>query len=69
MDKISRPVLIGHPAATAKGALVESVPRKVDMELRRSPVPQTDTGIRDEYSKARRLNLSKELGKLTPYLR
>ncbi len=69
MDEISRPVLIGHPEATADGALVESVPRKVDTELRGSPVPQTDTGIRDEYSKARRLNLSKELGKLTPYLR
>ena len=36
---------------------------------RRAPVPQTDTGIRDEYSKARELNLSKELGKLAPYLR
>ena len=33
------------------------------------PVPQTDTGIRDEYSKARELNLSKELGKMAPYLR
>ena len=33
------------------------------------PVPQTDTGIRDEYSKARGLNLLKELGKLAPYLR
>ena len=33
------------------------------------PVPQTDTGIRDEYSKARELNLLKELDKLTPYLR
>ena len=33
------------------------------------PVPQTDTGIRDEYSKARELTLPKELGKLTPYLR
>ena len=35
----------------------------------RLPVPQTDTGIRDEYSKARELNLSKELGKMAPYLR
>ncbi len=48
---------------------MDVVPRKVDGELRRLPVPQTDTGIRDEYSKALRLNLSKELGKLTPYLR
>ena len=35
----------------------------------RLPVPQTDTGIRDEYSKARELNLPKELGKIAPYLR
>ena len=35
----------------------------------RLPVQQTDTGIRDEYSKARELNLSKELGKMAPYLR
>ena len=35
----------------------------------RLPVPQTDTGIRDEYSKARELNLSKELGKIALYLR
>ena len=35
----------------------------------RLPVPQTDTGIRDEYYKARELNLSKELGKMAPYLR
>ncbi len=33
------------------------------------PVPQTDTGIRDEYSKARELTLSKELGNFAPYLR
>ena len=33
------------------------------------PVPQTDTGIREEYSKARELNLPKELGKMAPYLR
>lgn len=33
------------------------------------PVPQTDTGIRDEYSKARESNLLKELGKMAPYLR
>ena len=44
--------------------------RKFRQEKRGSvPVPQTDTGIRDEYSKARGLNLSKELGKLAPYLR
>ena len=48
--------------------LVKKLPRKVYWELCESPVPQTDTGIRDEYSKARELNLSKELGKLIPYL-
>ena len=34
-----------------------------------SPVPQTYTGIREEYSKARELNLPKELGKMALYLR
>ena len=32
-------------------------------------VPQTDTGARDEYSKALERTLEKELGKLPPYLR
>ena len=45
------------------------LPRKVSLLVFRLPVPQTDTGIRDEYSKARELNLLKELGKLAPYLR
>ena len=30
------------------------------------PVPQTDTGGRDEYSKANGRRVVKELGKLTP---
>ena len=45
------------------------VPRKANYLLCKRPVPQTDTGIRDEYSKARELTLLKELGKLAPYLR
>ena len=45
------------------------LPRKASELLCWSPVPQTDTGIRDEYSKARGLTLSKELGKFAPYLR
>ena len=45
------------------------LPGKTSLGGCRVPVPQTDTGIRDEYSKARELNLLKELGKLTPYLR
>ena len=32
-------------------------------------VPQTDTGGRVEYTKARERNLVKELGNLAPYLR
>ena len=40
------------------------LPRKASLLAIRALVPQTDTGIRDEYSKARELNLSKELGKL-----
>ena len=43
--------------------------RTAKKSLHIKPVPQTDTGIRDEYSKARELNLSKELGKFAPYLR
>jgi hypothetical protein len=58
-----------HCKATAEWVLVEWVPRKGSGALCRSLVPQTDTGIRDEYSQARELNLSKELGKLAPYLR
>ena len=30
------------------------------------PVPQTDTGRRDEYSKANGRRVVKELGKITP---
>ena len=43
--------------------------RKASSGVYKAPVPQTDTGIRDEYSKARELSLSKELGKFAPYLR
>ena len=45
------------------------LPGKTSFVVYGVPVPQTDTGIRDEYSKARELNLLKELGKLAPYLR
>ena len=69
MVQSHRPVMIGHCKATAAWACEATVPRKALKLLRRSPVPQTDTGIRDEYSKARELTLSKELGKLAPYLR
>ena len=55
--------------ATADVASVKKLPRKASGLLCGPPVPQTDTGIHDEYSQARGLNLSKELGKLAPYLR
>ena len=45
------------------------LPRKASKLQLNKTVPQTDTGGRDEYSKARESNLSKELGKLVPYLR
>ena len=45
------------------------LPGKASLLVRSPPVPQTDTGIRVEYTKARELNLSKELGKFAPYLR
>ena len=41
------------------------LPRKASSEVR-VPVPQTDTGRREENSKARGRTLVKELGKMTP---
>ena len=38
------------------------LPGKASLGVDRVPVPQTDTGIRDEDSKARELHLLKELG-------
>ncbi len=55
--------------ATAEGDLLKLFSGKGTRIIYHLPVPQTDTGIRDEYSKARELNLSKELGKMAPYLR
>ena len=58
------------PQSYGGGGLGDAMlPRKASLGVYRVPVPQTDTGIRDEYSKARELNLSKELGKLALYLR
>ena len=59
----------GDSEATAEGDRQYQVPRKFMQLIIWLPVPQTDTGIRDEYSKARELNLPKELGKMAPYLR
>ena len=43
------------------------LPRKAPTELTAMvSVPQTDSGGREEYSKALERSLSKELGKITP---
>ena len=59
----------GDLEATAERDWQWLVPGKFIRLISNIPVPQTDTGIRDEYSKARELNLPKELGKMAPYLR
>ena len=42
------------------------LPRKATKLQSNETVPQTDTGGRDEYSKALERTQEKELGKLTP---
>ena len=44
----------------------EVVPRKASKLQSYETVPQTDTGGRDEYSKALERTREKELGKLVP---
>jgi hypothetical protein len=44
----------------------EGVPRKASKLQSHETVPQTDTGGRDEYSKALERTREKELGKLVP---
>ena len=44
----------------------EGVPRKASKLQSNETVPQTDTGGRDEYSKALERTREKELGKLDP---
>jgi len=46
--------------------LLEVVPRKASKLQLCATVPQTDTGGRDEYSKALERTQEKELGKLAP---
>ena len=42
------------PQSYGSGGLDDTqLPRKASLLVHRPPVPQTDTGIRDEYSKAR----------------
>lgn len=60
---------MGPQGLGQEGLSDATLPRKTSSEVYKVPVPQTDTGIRDEYSKARELNLLKELGKFAPYLR
>lgn len=45
---------------------LEVVPRKASKLQSYETVPQTDTGGRDEYSKALERTREKELGKLVP---
>ncbi len=45
---------------------LEVVPRKASKLQSNKTVPQTDTGGRDEYSKALERTREKELGKLVP---
>ena len=42
------------------------LPRKASLEVSHRTVPQTDTGRREEDSKAHERTLAKELGKLAP---
>lgn len=46
--------------------VIEVVPRKASKLQLYETVPQTDTGGRDEYSKALERTQEKELGKLIP---
>ena len=48
------------------GKQSEVVPRKASKLQSNETVPQTDTGGRDEYSKALERTREKELGKLVP---
>ena len=59
------------PRRGTKEALLPEVadtllPGKATKLQLHTTVPQTDTGARDEYSKALERTLEKELGKLTP---
>ncbi len=55
---------VGRASSLAKQ--LEGVPGKASKLQSSTTVPQTDTGGRDEYSKALERTQEKELGKLTP---
>ena len=58
---VENPDAEGQPKAVSS----KFVPRKAG-GYTKVPVPQTDTGRRDEYSQARERTTVKELGKIAP---
>ena len=58
--------LKGVARASSEAKQLEVVPRKASKLQSNETVPQTDTGGRDEYSKALERTREKELGKLVP---
>ena len=55
------------PQSYGRGGLDDTrLPRKASLLVHRPPVPQTDTGIRDENSKVLERFMAKELGKIDP---
>ncbi len=65
MDRDDQGVENPEVKAQAKAVSLKSVPRKA-RGYTKVPVPQTDTGRRDEYSQARERTTVKELGKIAP---
>ncbi|GIO16877.1 hypothetical protein J19TS2_64320 [Cohnella xylanilytica] len=55
---------MGRENHSTEGSVL-TLPRKASSQAK-VPVPQTDTGRREENSKARGRTLVKELGKMTP---
>ena len=62
-DGITQTLVTWQFKATAASACEEVLPGKAS---KLKPVPQTDTGRWDEYSKANGRRVVKELGKLAP---
>ena len=60
---------ISDPGGPVRGTVRKCVREKPRSEAETVTVPQTDTGRREEDSKALERTLVKELGKLTPYVR
>jgi hypothetical protein len=64
--QIRQPIVEGMGPAPHGAKQSEVVPRKASKLQSNATVPQTDTGGRDEYSKALERTREKELGKLVP---